>query len=94
MPSQKSHALSKPNKSQRQGFAFAEKWIIWSVLCLLLALSTHWLIFPALQLLAWGLVRWRWQAQQRLAFVQRWPAIIAFISGGILLYYAVLALWA
>ncbi len=92
MPHQKSHQLDASAKTPQRGFTFAEKWIIWSVLCLLLALSTHWLIFPGLQFLAWGIVRWRWQAQHRVPLAKRYIAIIAFMAGLVLAYGAIVLL--
>lgn len=86
------HAPKPSQQTQPRSFTFAEKWIIWSVFCLLLALSTHWLFFAALQLLAWGVVRWRWQASQKTAFVRRWPAMIAFAAGAALFYHAAVLL--
>ena len=37
----------------QRGFTVAEKWVIWTVFCLLVGLSSHLLIFPALLRLSW-----------------------------------------
>jgi hypothetical protein len=92
IPQQESPTLSESAKTQHKGFTFAEKWIIWSVFCLLLALSTHWLIFPALQLISWGIVRWRWQMQQRIPPAKRYTAILALAAGGALLAWLIILL--
>ncbi|MGH7493436.1 MAG: hypothetical protein ACREOO_13735 [bacterium] len=92
MPQQEFPTLSESGKTEQKGFTFAEKWIIWAVFCLLLALSTHGLIFPALQLASWGLVRWQWQAKQKTPLWQRGMAMLALIAGAALLYWAVILL--
>ena len=84
--------MDKADKSRHKGFTFAEKWIIWAVFCLLLALSTHMLIFPALQLLSWGIVRWRWQAQHQIPVAHRFTAMLALVAGGVLLGWLVMQL--
>jgi hypothetical protein len=81
--------MSTTEQSKPRGFTFAEKWIIWSVFCLLLALSTHWLLFFALQLLSWGLVRWRWYKKEKISFFKRGLAVLAVIAGAVLLAWVV-----
>lgn len=85
----KPRALNEAEKSKPRGFSFAEKWIIWSVFCLLIALSIHLLLFPALQLLSWGLVRWRWYAQQKISVFKRGLAVLAFGAGAVLLAWTI-----
>jgi hypothetical protein len=94
MPQQEPPTLSAPSRIQQKGFTIAEKWIVWSVFCLLLALSAHWLIFPALQLMSWGFVRWRWQAQQRIPIAKRFVAVLTLAAGGILLAWLIMLLGA
>lgn len=89
MSLQKSRATATAEKNKQRGFSFAEKWIIWSVFCLLIALSTHLLLFPALQLISWGIVRWRWYAKQKISVFKRGLAVFAFGAGAILLAWVI-----
>ncbi|MEK7728461.1 MAG: hypothetical protein AAB354_08615 [candidate division KSB1 bacterium] len=81
--------VNSPDKSKQRGFTFAEKWIIWSVFCLLIALSTQLLLFPALQLLSWGVVRWRWYKKEKISFFKRGLAVLAFLAGAVLLAWVI-----
>ena len=83
------HPVSAPDKSKQRSFTFAEKWIIWSVFCLLIALSTNWLLFPAMQLLSWGIVRWRWYKKEKISVLKRGLAVLAFIVGAVLLAWVI-----
>lgn len=83
------HPVSAPDKSKQRGFTFAEKWIIWAVFCLLIALSTNWLLFPALQLLSWGIVRWRWYKKEKISVFKRGLAVLAVIVGAVLLAWVI-----
>lgn len=89
MSLQKSRATADAGNGKQRGFSFAEKWIIWSVFCLLIALSIHLLLFPALQLLSWGIVRWRWYAKQKISVFKRGLAVLAFGAGAIFLAWAI-----
>lgn len=89
MSQHKSRTLDDAEKDKSRGFSFAEKWIIWSVFCLLIALSTHLLLFPALQLIAWSIVRWRWYAKQKISVFKRGFAVLAFGAGAIFLAWAI-----
>ena len=78
-----------PEESKQRGFTFAEKWIIWTVFCLLIALSTNFLLFPVLQLLSWGVVRWRWYKKEKIPFFKRGLAVLAVIAGAVLLAWVI-----
>jgi hypothetical protein len=81
---------NQENKKSLRGFSAAEKWVIWSVFCLLVGLSSHWLVFPALLLISWSVVRFRWYKQERTAWRQRWPSLLALLAGvGLILWAAV-----
>lgn len=72
---------------EKRGFSSMEKWVIWAVFCLLVGLSTRFIIFPALLLISWGVVRFRWYAAEKTSWRQRWPAIVVFLTGaGIVLW--------
>jgi hypothetical protein len=71
-----------------RGFSSMEKWIIWAVFCLLVGLSSHFLVFPAMLLIAWGVVRWRWYLGEKTAFWQRWPAYVALLAGAGMIVWA------
>jgi len=68
-------------QENRRGFSSLEKWVIWAVFCLLVGLSTRWIIFPALLLLSWGVARFRWYVHERVNWQQRWPAVMVFLAG-------------
>lgn len=57
--------------------------------CLLIALSTNWLLFPAMQLLSWGIVRWRWYKKEKISVLKRGLAVLAFIVGAVLLAWVI-----
>jgi hypothetical protein len=65
----------------RRGFAPMEKWMIWAVFCLLVGLSSHLIVFPALLLMSWGVARFRWYAREKVGAAQRWPAVVVFLAG-------------
>lgn len=74
----------------RKGFSSAEKWVIWAVFCLLVGLSTHWLVFPGLLLISWSVVRFHWYVGERTVWWQRWPALVVFLVGvGMIVWAAV-----
>jgi len=75
-----------------RGFTPVEKWILWLVFCLLISLSIHLLLFPALLLLSWSTIRWRWQAREQAPAIHRLPTIIAFLAGAGVLWLAILQL--
>ncbi|NUO79539.1 hypothetical protein HUU05_05635 [candidate division KSB1 bacterium] len=89
MPQQKTQPATEVDPSKKRGFSFAEKWIIWSVFCLLIALSTHLLLFPALQLLSWSVVRWRWYGKNKIPIFKRGLAVLALFAGAILLAWTI-----
>ncbi|MDZ7366296.1 MAG: hypothetical protein ONB43_10555 [candidate division KSB1 bacterium] len=65
----------------RRGFAPMEKWMIWAVFCLLVGLSSHLIVFPALLLMSWGVARFRWYVREKMRWAQRWPALVVFLAG-------------
>jgi hypothetical protein len=65
----------------RRGFSSMEKWVIWAVFCLLVGLSSRLIVFPALLLISWGAVRYRWYMREKIIWQQRWPAVIVFLLG-------------
>lgn len=72
---------------EKRGFSSMEKWMIWAVFCLLVGLSTRFIIFPALLLISWGVVRFRWYMNEKTTWPQRWPAVVVFFTGaGIVLW--------
>ncbi len=47
--------MSQPAEKAKRGFTSAEKWIIWAVFCLLVALSSHrFTVFAGLMLVSAG----------------------------------------
>jgi hypothetical protein len=87
MPLQAQHQTSEPPTAK--GFTVAEKWIICSVFFLLLGLSTHLLVFPALLLISWSLVRWKWQMQLKASLVKQLMTLLVLCAGAGLLAWAV-----
>ena len=75
-----------------KGFTIAEKWIIWGVFCLLIGLSTHILITPAMLLITLGIVRWRILQQAASPWFQRLLAMLLVAAGGGLMWWAVVLL--
>jgi hypothetical protein len=75
--------------NSKKGFSSMEKWVIWAVFCLLVGLSTHWLVFPALLLISWSVARFRWYVGERTVWWQRWPALVVFLAGLGLMLWAV-----
>ncbi len=71
-----------------RGFTFAEKWIIWSVFCLLLALSTSLWLLPALLLLSWSGAKIRGLFLQRAAWPRYGAPLLALIIAAGLLWWA------
>jgi hypothetical protein len=72
---------TKTAQENRKGFSSMEKWVIWAVFCLLVGLSTRFIVFPALLLMAWGVARFRWYRSARTLWWQRWPAVMVFLVG-------------
>lgn len=68
-------------QENRRGFSSLEKWVIWAVFCLLVGLSTRFMVFPALLLISWGIARFRWYMKERTIWRQRWPAVIVLLTG-------------
>ncbi|MDZ7269743.1 MAG: hypothetical protein ONB48_20825 [candidate division KSB1 bacterium] len=71
-----------------RGFTFAEKWIIWSVFCLLLALSTSLWLFPALLLFSWSGARIRALALQHAAWRRYTTPLLTLLLAAALLWWA------
>ncbi len=58
-----------------------EKWVIGAVFCLLIGLSTRFIVFPALLFMAWGVARFRWYMHEKTIWWRRWPAAMVFLAG-------------
>jgi hypothetical protein len=82
---------SQENKKSLRGFSSAEKWVIWAVFCLLVGLSSHWLVFPALLMISWSTARFRWYVREQAAWLKRWPSLLAFLGGVGLVLWAVMS---
>ena len=69
------------NQARPKGFSSVEKWIIWAVFCLLVGLSSQFIVFPALLFISWGVARFRWYMGEKIVWQQRWPAVLVFVVG-------------
>ena len=85
-------STSPQQEEKKRGFTVAEKWIIWAVFCLLVGLSTHLLVVPAMILLTLGAVRWRMEAKQKTPIQKRLVTIVTFLLGGSFMAVAVILL--
>ncbi|KAA0220437.1 hypothetical protein KJ068_27760 [bacterium] len=72
-----------------KGFTFAEKAIIWIVFCLLVGLSTNILIFPAMLLLSWSIMKWRGQYLSKAPLLNRLYPILTFLAGAGLIWWVI-----
>jgi hypothetical protein len=77
-----------PKENVRRGFSSMEKWVIWAVFCLLVGLSTHLLVFPGLLFISWSVVRFRWYVSEGFGWRRRWPALMVFLAGLGLIFWA------
>jgi hypothetical protein len=74
-------------ESPQRGFTVAEKWVIWSVFCLLVGLSTHFLIFPALLLFSYAALMLRRAAKMKKAGPEFWLGSSALVLGCLMIWW-------
>jgi hypothetical protein len=79
----------KESETPQRGFTVAEKWVIWAVFCLLVGLSTSFLIFPALLLVSYAVIMLRRATKTRKSGKVFWLGLSALLIGGFLIYLAV-----
>jgi len=79
----------KESPSAERGFTVAEKWVIWSVFCLLVGLSSDLLIFPGLLLLSYGIIILRRAFKTKRPASELWLGCSALLASALMFWWAI-----